>query len=205
MTHTEDTLSEIITFEIEDLLASNAELYHIPPRQHQPDNAFVYLTAYGTVGTMHRCGTGYTVDEAYGLTQTFTVSANINTKELYKFLKSPAIVALLEKIYDNHDVELNGNNNVGVLSDEGRDAVDSFEELLNSIDEVAVWDVADAIGYDCSVERLLTNCDDEIEDIETASERLYNACLSNDITVYGGPEEIEDFIETRQREENNEE
>jgi hypothetical protein len=74
---------------------------------------------------------------------------DLDAEEARKFLEGAEGKALLDRIEAGHDVEWDGNNNVGSLDDDGQDALDALEAKLSGLklsdhyEHAGTWEVED--------------------------------------------------------------
>lgn len=178
-----------VTIDTSNLRGEIAPLYNRYSRQTNPQPAYVYLTEDGDVGADYSGEIGNSVPMAVWNNRTlhWGVKSDINGNLLADFLENEAR-PLLEKVHEGHEVDWDGNNHVGLLSDEAKIAAEQLQDMLDNLwqnGEGGVWKVdswLDGVG-------LLENWPEgiplatAIADIESSASEE-NVVLDGDIEEY---------------------
>ena len=143
-----------ITLKINCLRGQIAPLYCRYSGQTQAQEAYVELDENGIVTASYRgdIGGAITFDEYHGRTQTWSVSNRVRGDALVNLLESDDMRALFARVYDGHAITWDGNNRVGRLDDDAREASDEIESALTALSEDesatgAVWEVGLWLEY----------------------------------------------------------
>jgi hypothetical protein len=132
-----------LTLDLENLSSGTpAPLYERYATQNSPQSAFVELDEDGTVTADWSGEIGNAVPSFvwHGRTLRFSVSPNVVGKRLLKYLEGDGR-PLLARIHAGHEVEWDGSNQRGRLSEDAEEASAQLEADLAEIDEVPVWPV----------------------------------------------------------------
>ena len=136
------------TLKIANLRGEIAPLYCRYQGQTSAQGAWVQMDEDGTITASYNAeiGGSVTFDVFHNRTLTWGVAARVRGDALADLLESAEMRALFERVYDGHSVEWDGNNNVGRLDADAREASDEIEAALTAIGEDddamgAVWDV----------------------------------------------------------------
>jgi hypothetical protein len=119
--------------------------------------AILRISKSGDVGIRTRTyhgGDGTPREEWLGRVQTFEIANSkggecvIDTDRLSEDLADDGkLSALIDRIVEGHDIKWDGNNNVGVLDDDAREARDDLDRLLDGGGYVLDTEVWDAYEY----------------------------------------------------------
>lgn len=122
-----------------DNLTDGAPLYCRYDGQINPQPAYVYLDADGTVTAEYSNG-GWSPAEAERRLLSWSVSPRSGGQPLSAALQSDPIKGLLERVHAGHMIEgLRGH-----LSDDAQDASDQLRDALYYLDiDAPIWDVED--------------------------------------------------------------
>lgn len=134
-----------ITFDLASLRTSVAPLSHTYPQQFNPQPAYVELTENGEVSAdwSGEIGNSVPMSVWHDRTLRMTVAHNVNGPALADYLESPEALALLETIHAGHEVDWDGNNYVGTLTEEARAALERLEDVLRGFETVEIWTAND--------------------------------------------------------------
>lgn len=146
-----------ITIKTENLRGEIAPLYHRYQNQTNAQPAYVELDEDGVVSASYNPEIGsphaipFSVFHRRDLR--WGVANAIRGDALADYLESDEARALLERIHAGHDIEWDGNNNVGKLSDDAARAEIDFEAALQALGEDdsnmgAVWEVGEWLEND---------------------------------------------------------
>jgi hypothetical protein len=129
-----------ITLKLSDLRGDDrAPLYNHIPGQAQPNPAFVAIEEDGDVWADEaRSGNGVPADVWHQRTLRLTVPADVDGQKLADYLERGGR-ALLERIHAGHEVDWDGSNRVGKLTDDARDAIEQIEREMDDLPRVEVW------------------------------------------------------------------
>lgn len=141
-----------ITINTDNLRGEIAPLYHRYQGQTNAQPAYVELDEDGVVRADYNPEIGpphaipFSVFHRRDLR--WGVANAIRGDALAYYLESAEALALLERIHAGHDVEWDGNNNVGKLDDDAAQAEIDFEAALQALGESednmgAVWEVGE--------------------------------------------------------------
>lgn len=145
-----------ITMNIDNLHAGGAPLYHQFAGQSRPQPAFVELDEAAVVLADYSVIIGSGVPESvwHGRTRRYWVSCYADGKQLAEWIEGEGR-ELLQRVHNGHKVIWDGNNYVGRLTDDARDAEDNIVAALRQFDDpscqVQVWDAEEYLrpaGFD---------------------------------------------------------
>lgn len=103
--------------------------------QSQPQPAFISIDENGKVDADYSGEIGNGVPSKVWHNRTLRVPINpeLSAGEIENFLHDDATTRLLARIVDGHDVEWDGSNHVGSLTDDARDALESLGRLAEGL------------------------------------------------------------------------
>lgn len=139
-----------LTFRLENLRTGElAPLFCQYAGQHQPQPAYVELDEGGevTADASGEIGNGMSAYVWHGRTRRYTVAPHADGADLADYLEGDGR-ALLARIHAGHEVEWNGNNHVGRLNDDAREAEEALTQALDDLTQDPdhqnqVWSVGD--------------------------------------------------------------
>lgn len=172
--------------QIESLRGVQAPLYERYQGQSEPQPAGIYLTESGIVVADYSglIGGAIPFDEYHNRTLSWGITPYLSGDKIADTVLDPKIVNLLQKVYDGHTVEWDGNNNVGRLDQTAQSAYDELESIFNGIDsDISVYLVEDWLSecylFDYWPAGTMT-LEEVVKDIESNAERE-NIVLDGDI------------------------
>lgn len=136
------------TLDLHSLRDDIAPLYLRYEGQINAQPAFVELDEEGEISTAIGADSGCGMAVWHRRTLQWRVPSDVSGPAMIAFLESDDARSLLERVHAGHTVEWNGNNHVGRLNDEAREASDEFaalvdRELHTETARVAVWRAGD--------------------------------------------------------------
>jgi hypothetical protein len=139
-----------------DNLSGIAPLFHRYPGQTSPQPAYIEMTEDGEVSADYSGEIGNAVPMYvwHGRTLRWSVPSDVRGEALAEFLADPETLALLERVHAGHVVDWDGNNHVGSLSDDARDASEGLDRLIEREligAEAAVRPVGDWLWSSCTL------------------------------------------------------
>ncbi len=137
-----------ISIKTDNLRGEIAPLYCRYQGQTDCQGAYVQMNEDGIVSADYNAEIGWAVtfDVFHNRTLSWGVASRVRGDALADLLESDEMRALFERVHTGHDVEWDGNNNVGHLDYDARAASDEIEAELTTLGEDeasmgAVWDV----------------------------------------------------------------
>ena len=134
-----------ITLNIANLRDSAIPMYGKYESEINPQPAYVQLDEDGEVsaGWSGEIGNGVPMTVWHQQTLRFEANPYVSGDALADYLESEAGMALLTRIHEGHEVDWDGSNHVGRLSDDAQAAVETLERDLENLQIVEVMSAAD--------------------------------------------------------------
>ena len=172
--------------EVENFLAP---LYCRYPGQSNPQSAYIEIDPAGRMARADwngEIGGAVPMPVYHGRILRVGISPYIRGDVLADLLESKDFKALLVRICTGHTWEWSGNNMIGHLTDDARDALQTLTELCErelDIDEVAqVWDVGDWLPDAASAD---VTADMTEDDLVSLADRLTVEAENEGVLVEG--------------------
>ena len=126
-----------ISIKTDNLRGEIAPLYCRYQGQTDCQGAYVQMNEDGIVSADYNAEIGWAVtfDVFHNRTLSWGVASRVRGDALADLLESDEMRALFERVHTGHDVEWDGNNNVGHLDDDARAASDEIEAELTTLGE----------------------------------------------------------------------
>lgn len=146
-----------ITLSIDNLADSIAPLHHRYPGQIEPQPAYVEIDEDGEVSADYsgEIGNAVPMHVWHGRTLRVSVPSMIRGNALADYLGDAETLDLLERIHAGHNVEWDGSNHVGALTDDARAALKALERDLEQMQ----FDESSMASVWTADEWLWSNCD----------------------------------------------
>lgn len=143
-----------------------------------------------TIDTTFTSNDGTTFDVWHGRTMEFSINGNPDLDELASLLgEGGKASVLVDRVIAGHDVEWNGNNMVGTLTEDAREASEALAALLEEVSQsdLAFWEAGDWLLSSMSHARVLDDADLTVdatdEQIEKAAETLVASARADNVIV----------------------
>ncbi len=140
-----------------------APLYHVYPQQYQAQPAYIEFSGKLTEDGAIKLEADYSGDISgvpanvwHGLVRRLTVPAQVSRSALESLASNEEFIVLVNRMHAGFDSDWNGNNYVGTLTDDAKQAEEEIEQMLQSLDCAEVWDAADWC-QDISIAELIEN------------------------------------------------
>jgi len=182
-------------------------LYVLHPGQIKPQPAFIQMDKYGNVSAQRFGGIGNTVPEAVfnGRTIRWDVSPAANGDSLADLTESLKVRCLFEMVHQGFEIYWNGNNYVGALDDEAREASEKLNDIFSA--ESGEYTIMNVVSADDWVGGSFSLADLVQKGSVSALAEEFNAqAIAENTAVYGELSEavanyatmhIELYIETK--------
>lgn len=117
---------------INALRGSHRPCYKQHPRQSHPQPACIALTEDGVVKSVvdYDIGGGYPSDVWHGRTLWFQFPADMTASKIRELVRR--LLPSLERVHAGHEVEWDGHNHVGRLTDDAAAASNEIAEILGT-------------------------------------------------------------------------
>jgi len=151
----EETVEDGLTFSVDNLVRLNvdsltdedvhpAPLYCKYEMQYQAQPAYVQIDSSGNVTADYSGEISNAVPESvyHDRTLRFRVSPEVSGTSLFDYLLQFGR-PLLARIHAGHEVDWNGSNQVGSLTDDAKEAVVEFQRMLSNLETTPVYTAAE--------------------------------------------------------------
>ena len=112
---------------------SRAPLWHRYPGQFQPQWAYLEISPeepFVSLDTTGEIGNAVPMAVWHNRVLRVDVPANLSWDEIDRLVEGQQVATLIEQIIEGHSVHWDGSNQVGCLTDDAREALDTLQEYL---------------------------------------------------------------------------
>lgn len=129
-----------------------APLYTVYAGQLQPQPSYIQLNNDGSVSADYsgEIGNAKPASVWHNVDLRYPVNPAVSGKALREFLSGDGKL-LLERIHAGHDTEWNGDNLVGILTDDARQAEAELESAIEDLELAEVWTAKDWLFSSCNL------------------------------------------------------
>ena len=126
---------------------SKAPVYAQFDGQRQPQPAFIRLNESGSVHAEYEggVGEGWPASVWHGRDARISIRPTTSGKALRDMFADEDFLALARRYYDGLSIDWDGSNNVGVLTEDAKAALEEIERMAQDLDCINVFDAADWI------------------------------------------------------------
>lgn len=134
-----------ITLNIDNIRENRTALYCMYSQQYEPQPAYVEINEQGKVTADYsgEIGNGVPFAVWHNRTLRFAVPSTVDCDTLVEYLESAECRALLDRIHAGHQVDWDGSNYVGVLTDDAKAAAEELRDTLVDMPTVEIWTPAE--------------------------------------------------------------